>query len=209
MINSGKGEAYGLELFFAKTKGQFTAWCKYNLGWSTRQFPELNQGKPFFYKYDRRHDVSFVLQYKLKKHFDFSIAWTYGTGWRMTTPTSSYASDFTIASYDQANEPLFGTQGMITNWNERNNYILPAYHHLDIGMNYTKDAKRVQHILNVSVYNVYNNFNIFTVYQDGDTDINGNKYKKYVKLSIFPILPSIGYSVKFQLKKDKNQPTEK
>ena len=76
-------------------------------------------------------------------------------------------------------------------------------------MNYTKDAKRVQHILNVSVYNVYNNFNIFTVYQDGDTDINGNKYKKYVKLSIFPILPSIGYSVKFQLKKDKNQPTEK
>ncbi len=209
MINTGKGEAYGLEVFFAKTKGQFTAWCKYNLGWSTRQFPELNQGKPFFYKYDRRHDVSFVLQYKLKKHFDFSIAWTYGTGWRMTTPTSSYASDLTIVSYDQANIPLVGTQAMITNWNERNNYILPAYHHLDIGMNYTKDAKRVQHILNVSVYNVYNNFNIFTVYQDGDTDINGNKYKKYVKLSIFPILPSIGYSVKFQLKKDKNQPTEK
>ncbi|HUM51212.1 MAG TPA: carboxypeptidase-like regulatory domain-containing protein [Chitinophagales bacterium] len=209
MINTGKGEAYGLEVFFAKTKGQFTAWCKYNLGWSTRQFPELNQGKPFFYKYDRRHDVSFVLQYKLKKHFDFSIAWTYGTGWRMTTPTSSYASDLTIVSYDQANIPLVGTQAMITNWNERNNYILPAYHHLDIGMNYTKDAKRVQHILNVSVYNVYNNFNIFTVYQDGDTDIDGNKYKKYVKLSIFPILPSIGYSVKFQLKKDKNQPTEK
>ena len=37
--------------FFAKTKGQFTAWFKYNLGWSTRNYPELNDGKTFFYKY--------------------------------------------------------------------------------------------------------------------------------------------------------------
>lgn len=209
MINTGKGEAYGMEFFFAKTKGQFTAWCKYNLSWSTRQFPELNQGKPFFYKYDRRHDISIVLQYKMKKHFDFSVAWTYGTGWRMTTPTASYASDYTIYTYDQANEPLLGTQNMITDWNEKNNYVLPAYHHLDIGMNYTKQAKRVQHQLNVSVYNVYNNFNIFTVYQDGSTDMNGNKYQKYTKLSLFPVMPSIGYTVKFEIKKDKTNPQEK
>ncbi|MFN8281930.1 MAG: carboxypeptidase-like regulatory domain-containing protein [Chitinophagales bacterium] len=209
LINTGKGEAYGMEVYFAKTKGQFTAWCKYNLGWSTRQFPELNQGKKFFYKYDRRHDVSIVLQYKMKKHFDFSIAWTYGTGWRMTTPTASYASDGTIYDYDAANQPLLGTQNMITNWNEKNNYILPAYHHLDIGMNYTKQAKRVIHQLNVSVYNVYNNFNIFTVYSDGSTDANGNKYQKYMKLSLFPVMPSIGYSVKFEIKKDQNHPVEK
>ncbi len=198
LLNSGIGKAYGVEFFFAKTKGQFTAWAKYNLGWSTRQFPELNEGKAYFYKYDRRHDVSLVLQYKLKKHFDFSVSWTYGTGWRMTTPSAKYASDATINSYDNANEPLYGNQNLSTYWNSRNNYVLPAYHHLDIGMNYTKIAKRVTHQLNVSIYNVYNNLNIFSVYRQPEIDNNGNKSSKYKQLSLFPILPSIGYTVKFE-----------
>ena len=198
LLNSGIGKAYGMELFFAKTKGQFTAWFKYNLGWSTRQYPELNEGKPFFYKYDRRHDVSIVLQYKLKKHFDFSVAWTYGTGWRMTTPNGQYASDNTLSNYDKENGPLIGNQNMITNWNERNNYVLPAYHHLDIGMNYTKKAKRVTHQLNVSIYNVYNRLNVFSVYRQSYLDTDGNRFRKYKQLSLFPVIPSIGYTVSFE-----------
>lgn len=204
LLNSGTGKAYGMELFFAKTKGQFTAWVKYNLGWSTRHYPELNDGKTYYYKYDRRNDVSIVLQYKLKKHFDFTIAWTYGTGWRMTTPNSSYASDATLYNYDKANLPLNGTQNMYTYWNERNNYVLPAYHHLDIGMNYTTQGKRVTHQLNVSIYNVYNHKNIFTVYRQDAEDKNGNPYKQYKQLSMFPIVPSIGYSIHFDIKKRKS-----
>jgi len=201
LLNSGTGKAYGVEFFFSKTKGQFTAWAKYNLGWSTRLYPELNDGKQFYYKYDRRHDVSIVLQYKLKKHFDFSVSWTYGTGWRITTPSAKYASDQTLTGYDKANEPLYGSQNMTVYWNNRNNYVLPAYHHLDIGMNYTKQAKRVMHQLNVSIYNVYNNLNIFSVYRQEEIDDNGNKSRKYKQLSLFPILPSIGYTVKFEKKK--------
>lgn len=205
LLSSGTGKAYGIEFFFAKTKGQFTAWFKYNVGWSTRQYPELNDGLPFYYKYDRRHDVSIVLQYKLKKHFDFSIAWTYGTGWRITTPNTQYASDQTLNNYDRANEPLTGNQNFLTYWNYRNNYVLPAYHHLDIGMNYTKKAKRVTHILNVSIYNIYNNLNIFSVYRQSDVDEDGNRFRKYKQLSLFPILPSIGYTVSFEnFKKKKN-----
>lgn len=198
LLNDGTGKAYGVEFFFAKTQGQFTSWLKYNLSWSTRQFPELNYGLPFYYKYDRRHDVSIVLQYKLKKYFDFSVAWTYGTGWRITTPDARYASDNTVSSYDAANAPITGNQGMNTNYNNKNNYVLPAYHHLDIGMNYTRKGKRVTHQLNVSVYNVYNHFNIFTVYTDSEVDDSGNRYRKYVKLSLFPILPSIGYTISFE-----------
>ena len=203
LLNSGTGKAYGMELFFAKTKGQFTAWLKYNLGWSTRNYPELNDGKTFYYKYDRRNDISIVLQYKLKKHFDFSVAWTYGTGWRMTTPNSNYASDATLHNYDIANEPLTGSQNMNTYWNSRNNYVLPAYHHLDIGMNYTKQGKRVLHQLNISVYNVYNRKNIFTVFRQTEEDKNGNSYKVFKQLSMFPAIPSIGYSIHFEVKKNK------
>ncbi len=198
LLNSGTGTAYGVEFFFAKTTGQFTSWFKYNLGWSTRLYPELNDGKPYFYKYDRRHDISIVLQYKLKKHFDFSIAWTYGTGWRITTPSARYASDNTIYTYGQNPGPHTGNQSMITYWNERNNYILPAYHHLDIGMNYTKQGKRVKHLLNVSIYNVYNHLNVFSVYREAKEDAAGNRYSKYMQLSLFPILPSIGYTISFE-----------
>ncbi len=198
LLNSGKGTAYGMECFFAKTSGQFTAWFKYNLGWSTRQFPELNEGKKYFYKYDRRHDISIVLQYKLKKHFDFSVAWTYGTGWRMTTPSAKYASDETLYDYDVANEPLVGNQSMLMQWNNRNNYVLPSYQHLDIGMNYEKKSKRVTHKLNVSVYNVYNHFNVFAVYRKSNLDTEGNKFKEYKQLSLFPVTPSIGYSIYFE-----------
>lgn len=198
LLNSGTGKAYGVEFFFAKTKGQFTAWFKYNIGWSTRQYPELNDGKQFYYKYDRRHDVSIVLQYKLKKHFDFSVAWTYGTGWRITTPNAQYASDNTLVSYDKANAPLTGNQSFITYWNNRNNYVLPAYHHLDIGMNYTKKGKRVTHQLNVSIYNVYNHLNVFSVYRQSAVDASGNKFRKYKELSLFPILPSLGYTISFE-----------
>ncbi len=202
LLSSGVGKAYGVEFFFAKTKGQFTTWLKYNLGWSSRQYPELNDGKPFYYKYDRRHDVSIVLQYKLKKHFDFSLSWTYGTGWRITTPSAKYTSDATIANYDNANVPLIGNQNLKTYWNSRNNYVLPAYHHLDIGMNYTKKAKRVTHQLNVSIYNLYNNLNIFSVYRQENVDNDGNKFSKYKQLSLFPILPSIGYTIRLE-KEDK------
>lgn len=203
LLNSGSGTAYGMELFFAKTKGQFTAWLKYNLGWSKRHYPELNYGKDFYYKYDRRNDFSIVLQYKLKKHFDFTIAWTYGTGWRMTTPNATYASDETLDKYDKANEPLTGTQNMFIYWNKLNNYVLPAYHHLDLSMNYTKQGKRVIHQLNISIYNVYNHKNIFTVYRKNEEDDEGNPYKAYKQLSMFPIIPSIGYSIHFDLKKNK------
>jgi hypothetical protein len=116
----------------------------------------------------------------------------------MTTPNSQYASDNTLYNYDKANEPLVGNQNFITYWNDRNNYVLPAYHHLDIGMNYTKKAKRVTHQMNVSIYNVYNHMNIFTVYRASEQDNNGNRFRKYKQLSMFPIIPSIGYTVTFE-----------
>jgi hypothetical protein len=116
----------------------------------------------------------------------------------MTTPNGQYASDNTLSNYDKENAPLVGNQNMITNWNERNNYVLPAYHHLDIGMNYTKKAKRVTHQLNVSIYNVYNRLNVFSVYRQSDLDTDGNRFRKYKQLSLFPVIPSIGYTVSFE-----------
>ncbi|MEZ5053778.1 MAG: hypothetical protein R2807_03260 [Chitinophagales bacterium] len=119
----------------------------------------------------------------------------------MTTPSAKYASDETLYNYDVANEPLVGNQSMLMQWNARNNYVLPSYQHLDIGMNYEKKSKRVTHKLNVSVYNVYNHFNVFAVYRKSNLDTEGNKFKEYKQLSLFPVTPSIGYSIYFEQNK--------
>ena len=56
----GDGWSYGGELFVKKSKGKLTGWIGYTLSWTERQFPDINNGKKYWAKYDRRHDVSLV-----------------------------------------------------------------------------------------------------------------------------------------------------
>ena len=195
IIGGGNGQAYGAEFYFSKTKGKFTAWMKYNLGWTYRQFEELNDGKKYFYKYDRRHDFSIAMAYKINQHFDLSLTWVYASGNWMSLWKSKYASQYSVDYYEFDNASN-QTPYIVSN-KERNNYRLPAYHHLDIGFNYTKIGKKNTHIVNVSIYNLYNNFNVFDVFNDRRYDKNGNEYFVTKALTLFPIIPSISYTIKF------------
>ena len=38
------------------------------LAWTNRRFPTINFGRIFPYKYDRRHDASVVVNYKLNDY---------------------------------------------------------------------------------------------------------------------------------------------
>jgi hypothetical protein len=66
-ITQGEGKAYGLEFFLQKKTGKLSGWIGYTLAWNNRQFSDLNQGKAFPYRYDRRHDISIVAIYELSK----------------------------------------------------------------------------------------------------------------------------------------------
>jgi outer membrane receptor protein involved in Fe transport len=198
VVGNGTGKAYGIEFFANKFLGQFTAWVKYNLTWSNRNFSNLNAGKDFFFKFDKRHDISINLQYKMKKHFDFSLSWVYTSGLRATIPIAKYAANSTINSYKQVDYFLYGEQNQEYEYSERNSYILPSYHHLDIGMNYTKQKKYLKHVFNVSIYNVYNRYNVFSIFRINKTDENNNKYTSYKQVTLFPILPSISYRLYFE-----------
>ncbi|UOQ67029.1 TonB-dependent receptor [Hymenobacter volaticus] len=79
-VTSGKGWAYGGEFFIQKKSGRTTGWIGYTLAWSKRRFPDLNQGRIFPYKYDRRHDISVVAIHKFSPTFTLSGTWVYGTG---------------------------------------------------------------------------------------------------------------------------------
>ena len=70
-IAGGDGWAGGLELFLNRRTGALTGWLGYTLGWTRRTFSELNAGETFPPKYDRRNDVSVVMDYRVGK-------WSFG-----------------------------------------------------------------------------------------------------------------------------------
>ena len=184
IVSGGKGESYGAEFFAHKKTGKFTGWLGYTLSWTTRQFENVNNGEKYSYKYDRRHDISVALMYKLGPKIDFSGVWVYGTGNAVTVPESTFV----------------GTNGVILNdYGVKNATRMPAYHRLDLGINFHKKMKRGKIIWNVSVYNVYNRKNPFYVYlgYKKESFYTNSLEKSYKQVSLFPILPSVSFRRKF------------
>tara|TARA_R110002072_G_scaffold14665_6_gene60406 strand:- start:383 stop:2677 length:2295 start_codon:yes stop_codon:yes gene_type:complete len=181
---NGKGEAYGAEFLIRKNKGKTTGWIGYTLAWTNRQFDNLNFGETFAYKYDRRHDISVVLSHKFTDKFDIGLTWVYGTGVAFTAPISKFN---VIGNDDNVQQ--------VTHYTERNGERLPAYHRLDLGMNFHKETSWGKRTFNISVYNAYNRQNPYFLYvQNQDFSTNKSVVKQ---VSLFPIIPSISYIFSF------------
>ena len=86
----GKGWSYGAELFLKKSKGKFSGWIGYTLAWTKREFADLNLGREFYPKYDRRHDVSVVMTFEASKKVTIGATWVYATGNLNTFPERLY-----------------------------------------------------------------------------------------------------------------------
>ncbi len=186
----GKGHSYGSEFYFEKKLGKTTGWLGYTLSWTNRRFPDINQGKTFPTRFDRRHDITFVMMHKLNERIHFTSSWVYGTG-------STYSVPLGKAVFQDI--PFGDTQYVPLYAQERNNYRLAAYHRLDLGMVYQLRPKRGESDLTFSIYNVYNRRNPYFIYIDpirnGDeTKILGFRAKQ---VSLFPVIPSITYNFKF------------
>ncbi|HXC03468.1 MAG TPA: TonB-dependent receptor, partial [Bacteroidia bacterium] len=179
----GSGQSYGAEFFFKKSHGKLTGWVGYTLSWTTRDFPDLNNGQWFYAKYDRRHDVSIVSTYTLSPRWTFSAVWVYGTGNAVTLPVARYFIDGTVVS----------------EYSARNALRMAPYHRLDISATWTlKKTKRLEHSLNFSVFNVYNRMNPYFIYFDSSGSLQqGNLTIQAKQVSLFPILPSVTYNFKW------------
>lgn len=184
----GQGWSSGAEFFVKKTRGKFTGFIGYTLGFTRKQFDDLNNGNPFWAKYDRRHDVSISLTYEiLRNKLSVSALWVYQTGNTMTIPIGYY---FYMGSY-------------ITEYSERNGYRMPPYHRLDLAVNWTiKKTSKFETGLNFSVYNVYNRKNPFFIFMETDMNFDAANMdfsidNRAIQMSLFPIIPSIMWTFKF------------
>jgi hypothetical protein len=200
-VEKGEGYAYGLEAMIEKTIGKTTGWIGYTLSWSNRIFKNLNSGKSFPAKYDNRHDINISLTHRVSEKLDFGFTWVYNTGNAVTLGVMEYKA----ADLPGINSSL-KNHGVITEFSSRNNYRLPAYHRLDLGVNFHKKKKHGTRTWSISAYNAYNRLNPFLVQwitKEGTLEKVNGKYVKMPdkvvleKLTLFPIIPSVSYSYKF------------
>jgi outer membrane receptor for ferrienterochelin and colicin len=192
-VTQGDGTSYGLEVFVQKKRGRFTGWVGYTLSWSNRQFDDLNSGEEFPFRYDRRHDISVVSSFTVRKDNTLSFTWVYGTGNAITLPTGRVGIQYPNAR---------GVWSTTTDlFDERNNFRMNAYHRMDIGYNMFKDKGKWTRTWSVGAYNAYNRKNPFFIFSEVDrvTLPDGSSQDQFAlkQASLFPIIPYVTYSVTF------------
>ena len=164
--------------------------------WADRQFAEINDGKRYPAKFDNRHKLNVVANWKLSDKVELTGSWTFMTGNRLTASFENY-EDLGQAHFpsDVAPIPPFmNTPGGLEYFTERNNFRLPAYHRLDLGINIYRPKKNgCMGIWNISIYNVYCHMNAITLKKR----FWYNYYCYFETMSILPIIPSVSYTYKF------------
>ncbi|NDK56709.1 TonB-dependent receptor [Pontibacter fetidus] len=185
----GKGESYGNELYLEKIKGRTTGWIGYTLSWTYRQFDEINEGRRFPTRYDRRHDVSVVLLHQLNDRLSLTGAFVYGTGNAFSLPVARFAFQDV-----ERKEPT-----VIPIYSDRNSFRLDATHRLDLGVVWKLKPKHGEADLTFSAYNAYNRRNPYFVYFDELKDEQDEKTIGFQakQVSLFPVIPSVTYNFKF------------
>ena len=179
--SGGRGWAGGLEVFLQRRTGALTGWVGYTLGWTRRTFPELNEGRTFPPKYDRRHDLSFVVSYKAGD-WRLGSNLVYATGqaftpasarYTMRVPATGVAEDYVLPA-------------------RRNSARLLPYHRLDISVSRQFGLWGTDSEFYVQVFNLYSRRNEWFVQFDAD---NPDTEPQVVRQ--LPIMPTLGFKFAF------------
>ncbi len=177
----GTGEAYGAELLVRYTSALLDLYASYGLSRVTLTQGELTYAP----RYDRRHSVKAVGTVHLASGLDVTLHWEYGSGYPFTQGAGFYDR---LSLADIGRDPFpSGSATPVRTLGEKNAERLPAYHRLDLGVNYRlTPSDRLKVTFGASVINLYDQKNIlYFDRQTGKTDY------------MIPFFPTASLSVEF------------
>jgi hypothetical protein len=175
-ITQGYGNTKGIEVSVEKQLGHLTGNINYTLSTSYRKYADLNNGKTFPFRYHRLHELNISLNYQISKKWDVSAFWSYGSGYPVTVPLEQYWPDMGVV------------HSLVFYFPSINNYTLPPYHRLDLGIHYSTINRLGEHLLSFDIFNAYNRKNVINLHAYGPLI---NYYY------LLPIIPSVTYTFKF------------
>lgn len=200
---TGIGKSAGIESALSYNRPHFESTLSYTLSKTTRRFDEINYGREFPYKFDRRHILNIQGKYQfaeskgkkgaVRRHY-FNTVLAYSTGHRETMPVSTYLGTFpplwssvavTGGDFTMEFNKMMHYRQEMTAMNE---FRMPDYFRVDLSYSFEKYSLHHTSILTVSVFNVLNRHNPYLMFvKDG----------QWRQLSIMPIMPSLRWSVEF------------
>jgi hypothetical protein len=200
IVTSGQNDSYGIEFLLEKKEGKLTGWVSYTLAKSVSLFAELNKGKEFPSRYDRRHNFSINATYAFNKTYQLSANWNYGSGLPLVIAQYVYFTGFFNMETGSSSISSFPVPVNT----DRNNYRMKATHTLNISASKKIKLFKMDGKLELGVYNVYYHKNptYYTYdykYLTKKSDqSNSSNYNPVVKMvSVLPILPYFNISIHF------------
>jgi len=194
-IQYGKGWSYGMETLLEWTARKISLHLTYTLSWSWRQFENINNGKKFPYKYDRRHVANLGIAYHLSGKFDISALWSYSTGDVFSLPDYIYP-DFD--NVQQINNPddLLKNYRFIYQFTGANQYRTSDYQRLNASVQYhSSKQKKIRSVIAVGVYNMSGSPDQYSY------DLLGSLNNKSVLIetgsTVYSIIPYVSFTLKF------------
>ncbi len=190
----GEGRAYGIELLLRREVGRFKGWVGYTLARSERSFEQLNQGKTFPAKYDRRHDLSLVGSYELTERISLGAVWVYASGARFTGR---------IGSYVVPNPSLTNVE-VLPIFSSRNEMSMSPSHRFDLNITIkSKSKRRWQSEWQFGCYNLYNRATPYRVRLNLTPPANANQQQSgfspsYDQPGLFGFIPYFTYNFNFK-----------
>ena len=179
-INQGIGSSYGLESNFDMKFDKLSLNLAYTYCRSNRTIENINNGELYYSKFDRPHDFSIWTSHSFSDNKKLMISFNYISGNPITLPVGRYVTFIN-------DEPV-----ILEDFDQINNFRLPAIHHLDISYAIEKQHKKFKSTLVFGVYNIYNRFNPFMAFIGLDESSD-----PVLKIrSLMPILPIAKYSIK-------------
>ncbi len=193
-VNKGDGRAYGFEILVEKKQtrnSKIYGWLSYSFSVARRKIYDVEL--PFMF--DQRHTFNIVLNWVISKKFDLSLTWMYGSNYPYTEPIGLkpriLVTDTSVKIATIRDRVVLDIDygGLSNFFNARK----PSYHRLDVRLTYKRKIWGNEWNFYIDVINVYNRKNVvaydFHVSKDGEI--------KRKAITMLPILPTFGISVKF------------
>lgn len=195
-IESGSGRSIGLEVSGSMSSERLSMNIAYTLSRTDREYPSINEGERFPFKFDRPHILNLQSDLTTRKRArgeqHLGIVLSCYSGNLMTVQKSQYLG---------VKPPYWdtGLSGMYTDKFQDNIYYrmemsavnghrMKTYFRLDVAYTFKFLLERSTHDLTVSVFNVTNRHNPYLIYND---------YGTWKQVSIMPVMPSVRWSVRF------------
>ena len=184
-IRVGEGRSYGAEFLYEKSARILSWRLAYTWSKTDRFFPDLNRGRRFPAKYDRRHIANASLDWNILRNtgrqLSLQTLFTYQSG------SWDTLQDGSLPGFPIIGEEAWHSVPMISSLN---NYEMPPFIRWDASLHYEVQRQAARYDLSIGIYNILNRHNPFMLRYNTEA-------QEWNLISLFPIMPVASVRISF------------